>query len=132
MVADGPVRDAAGHTLTWRLTPHGSPEGDAQVELQFLLGDREVARKQLVISDSDATNRLLFVSPRRAGPSLEDRLLYPGEPAFDAASPIQSINIRYAARTNTLFGYHVHWLVTFFVVSILGAFAVKPIIKVQF
>jgi len=138
LAAVGPVRDADNHTLVWRLATRDKPASIEHIDIAFMRGDKEVATKQLVISPDGATDRLVFVSPVRPGAGYGDsthfwdHLLYPGEAAFDAASPIQRTAILYSPRTNTLFGYHVHWLVTFFIVSILGALAVKPIIKVQF
>lgn len=130
--ASVPVRDGGAKMITWRIKTKTTPNGDEQISLGFRLGGDEIAHKQLVVSDGSGSDRLLFVSPMRAGTSFWDRLLYPGEPAFNSASPIQSIKVRYAARENTLFGMKIHWLVTFFVVSILGALAAKPFVKVQF
>ena len=136
----GPVRgsrldeqgNVVGHSITWDLRPHVVTSNPEPLALRFMLGDKEVAQKQLVVSNNTAADKLVYVSPIRAGASFWDRLLYPGEPAFDANSPIQGIQINYGTRDNTLFGLGIHWIITFFVVSILGALAVKPIVKVQF
>lgn len=135
----GPVRAvaAAGNSprlnvISWRLEPQTVPAGEEPLRLRLRLGDQVVAEKQLVVRNDHGANRLAFVSPLRPGPSFWDRLLYPGEPAFPADSPIQKIAISYRARANTLFGLRIHWVITFFVVSILAALAVKPLVKVQF
>ncbi len=132
VTVDGPVRDVQQHTITWRLSVAEAPPSDVHTRLLFEHGGTTVAEKQLVIGADAAVDRLVFVSPVRPGPDPFDRLLYPGEPAFDAASPIQRIAIDYPPRENRVFGWRVHWLVTFLVVSILGALAIKPIVKVQF
>ena len=126
------VRDANNHTITYRLRPHAIAVSQSPVRLYFALDNKNIAEKQLVVSDTGGKNELLFVSPLRPDTSFWDRLLYPGEPAFAADSPIKRIEIRYGSRDNTVCGLNIHWLVTFFVVSILAALALKPFIKVQF
>ncbi len=130
--ATKPVRNAHGHSVSWRICPRAASAGKQPLALRFRLGANEVAVKQLVVSNNGGTNQLLFVSPRRVGTSFWDRLLYPGEPAFAADSPVQAISIDYGSRRNTLFGLAIPWWLTFFVVSILGALAIKPVVKVQF
>ncbi len=126
------VRNSHDHTVTWRLRPRAAAVGRDPLLLQFVLGGQTVAEKQFAVSDTGGTNQLVFVSPLRADTNFWDRLLYPGEPAFGPDSPIQRIAIRYESRTNTLFGLAIPWWLTFFIVSILAALALKPVIKVQF
>jgi hypothetical protein len=128
----GEADNPAVHSITWDLRPLKAPPDDEPLTLRFQLNGSEVAEKQLVVSDNPDASRLSFVSPLRPGTSFWDRLLYPGEPAFNAGSPIRRIEIAYDSRTNTLFGYSLHWIITFFVVSVLAALALKPVIKVQF
>jgi hypothetical protein len=126
------VPDALHRTITWRIRPHADALEQDRLMLHFALAGRSAAEKHLAVSDSAGTNELIFVSPRRPGTSFWERLLYPGEPAFDSDSPVEAIWIRYGSRSNTLFGFAIPWWLTFFVVSILAALALKPIIKVQF
>jgi hypothetical protein len=134
----GPVRSCTeddGRTdcvITWRLRPQDEPNDDEPLMLRFRLGQEQVAEKQLVVDSDGATNRLVLVCPTRPGTSFWDRLLYPGERAFGSASPVQAISINYGSRTNTIFGLAIPWWATFFIVSILAALAIKPIVKVQF
>ena len=100
--------------------------------LQFEDDGEKVAEKHLVVNSTGGTNELLFVSARRPGTGFWDRLLCPGEPGFGGRSPIKGIKIRYDKRTNTIFGMAIPWWATFFIVSILAALALKPVIKVQF
>jgi hypothetical protein len=130
--ATEPVRDAHHHLITWRICPQTAPASSDLLALQFEDDGQKVAEKQLVVNTTGGTNELLFVSPRRPGTSFWDRLLHPGEPAFGNDSPVQAISISYGARTNTLLGLRIPWWLTFFVVSILAALALKPVIKVQF
>lgn len=122
---DARVREPATRKIVWRIIASRPVRG----VIQFPLDGATVA-KEIVIDDTSAD--LSFASPRRAGPGLWDRLFFPGEPAFDAASPIQSITIQYPTRETPIFGHAVPWWLTFFVVSILAALAVKPLVGVQF
>lgn len=127
IAVEAAVRDPLNHMITWRLRAE-RPVGP--VTIAWDLGPAGRVEKQLV-ARQDA-HRISFVSPVRAGPSLTDRLLYPGEPAFDRGAPIQRIEVRYPPRSTPILGFEVHWIITLVVVSILGAFAAKPFIRVQF
>ncbi len=122
------VRDAARQRITWRVRAEAAAA--QPYTLTWEVPGLGTVAKQLVV-DGDG-RRLRFVSPTRAGASFWDRLLYPGEPAFDATSAVQQITVQYGSRSTPLFGLNVHWLITFLVVSILGAFALKPFVRVQF
>jgi len=122
-IAGLPDNDA--HTLTWRLRPTRSLDG----ELRFRVGDHEIARKRIAVRDSAAA--LAFANPKRVS-AFWSSLLYPGEPTFSGDAQVQGISINYPHRSTPILGVNAHWLVTFFVVSILAALAVKPWVKVQF
>jgi len=145
------VRDPADHAIYLRLRAE-KPTGPARIV--WRLPEGGTVEKQLVVVEPGESDRLWFVSPLRPGTSFLDRLLYPGEPAFDSLAPIQRIEIKYPTRDRSLIGiresflaripglgwlagllallFDTHWIVTFFVVSIIGALAAKPFIKVQF
>lgn len=120
------VREPAEHRITWRIRAE-QPAGLQALVWRY--GPDEAVDKQIVVGDN---GRMAFVSPVRAGPNILDRLLYPGEPAFDSGSPVQRIAIYYPSRSTPLFGWDIHWLITLIVVSILGALLLKPFFKVQF
>lgn len=130
--ATEPVRDEHNHLITWRICPQTAPASSDLLALQFEDDGEKVAEKHLVVNSTGGTNDLLFVSARRPGTGFWDRLLCPGEPGFATDSPVQAISVDYGSRTNTLFGLKIPWWLTFFVVSILAALALKPVIKVQF
>jgi uncharacterized membrane protein (DUF106 family) len=58
-----------------------------------------------------------------------DALIYPGEDRLVAGSPAW-VEIRYPARAIELAGVEIHWLIWFFVVSMVGAYALKGYFKV--
>jgi len=129
------VRDGSSHTITWRIRPQRAL--DDRAVLRWAAGSVPTnggeafaaAEKRLCVAEQDS--RLMFANPVRPGTGFWDRLLYPGEPAFAADSPVQKITISYAPRSGTWLGMSP-WLWTFFVVSIVAALLSKPIVKVQF
>lgn len=119
------LRDQSSHTLYWRLRP----DTGQTASLRWQLGD-ETIEKRLAVADD--AGRLQPVSALRPGTDLLDRLIYPGEPGFDAGSPVRGIAIHYAPRQTLLFGIDVPWWATFFIASMLVALLVRRFLGVQF
>jgi hypothetical protein len=57
--------------------------------------------------------------------SLLDLLLYPGEDAIFGEAGINSIEVTYPSLRLRLFGWDVHWIVLFLVISLASAFILK-------
>ncbi len=70
------------------------------------------------------------VSIKRPALNLGDLILYPAEKPFDKDSPVQSIEIGYPDRTEPITGSG-NWVIALFIISMLGAFAVKPFLNVK-
>jgi hypothetical protein len=80
--------------------------------------------KELVVGEAGAGR----VSARRvAGPWAQ--LMNPGERPL--SSDLKEIEVTYPSRENKLFGLGVHWVITFFIVSLVAAFALKGILKTE-
>jgi len=58
-------------------------------------------------------------------------LLYPGENPLPGGIPVRSIEILYPAGRLNAFGLGLHWLVAYFVLSIIFGFAFKGVFKVE-
>ncbi|ETX00633.1 MAG: hypothetical protein ETSY1_10460 [Candidatus Entotheonella factor] len=63
--------------------------------------------------------------------SLITALLYPGEPLLSPTDGVASIEVQYPALTLTCFGWPMHWLVMFLVLSLLTGFACKRLLGVE-
>ena len=121
------LRDDEQRTVSWRIR---AVEADQPVRLKWELGD-ETVEKTLTITDD--VKRLALVSPRRPGPGILDRLLYPAEPGLAADSIVQGVDVVYPhARSTPVMGIDIPWWATFLIVSMLTAFAVKPFFRVHF
>jgi hypothetical protein len=54
----------------------------------------------------------------------------PAEAPLPADSPIEAIDITYPERAIQMFGYPLHWLAVFVILSMLFAFLLRPVFKV--
>ncbi len=70
------------------------------------------------------------VSARRTGKWL-DLLLYPGEGPLLSGQRVRSIEVRYSPLSLTVMGWSMHWLILFFVLSIVVSFAFKGVLGVE-
>jgi hypothetical protein len=66
----------------------------------------------------------------RPSPSIWDQLWMPAEAPLPADSPIEAIAITYPERAIRVFGFPLHWIVVFLILSTLFAFLLRPVFKV--
>ncbi|MCX7016062.1 MAG: hypothetical protein NTW86_26480 [Candidatus Sumerlaeota bacterium] len=116
-----PVRDASNREAVWRIRALEPGAGALTLRAEA----REIAKRVVV---DERWGRLSAV---RTGAGAMAQLLHPGEQPIDAASPVQSIEIVYPSLSLTLFGRPIHWLVWFFVLSIVFGFALKGFLGVE-
>jgi uncharacterized membrane protein (DUF106 family) len=116
------VRIADEHEIAWRVrAPEKGPAG-----LTF-----RVAGRTLVKPVAIAGPPLAKVSTLTVGRSVLKELLYPGEKPLPGDTPVTSIEILYPSKGLNLFGLSVHWLVAYFILSIIFGFAFKGVFKVE-
>jgi hypothetical protein len=101
--------------LAWRL--RAQTWGD--YELKLRLGGQEYSKTAQV---SEQVRRR---SPERLAPGFWNELLYPGEPPLPKVSPVASIALAYPEDAVSILGWPVNWLVAFFVLSVVFAFALR-------
>jgi len=104
------LREAA-----WRVA--ADQAGDYQLSVS--LGGRAVT-KQFRVSD-----RVGWRTPERLETGLLNQLLYPAEAPIDSDVPIEAIYVAYPVRAVNLLGWETHWMIAFFLLSIVFAFALK-------
>lgn len=143
-LADGVVASESGVELS---VPDGVTElapplrVDAEGEISWLLrmercGTRTLTfatpggdvTKSIAASEETGTVRLSAMRPR-AG--TWDALLYPAEPPLPRDSVIARVTLDYPQRDDLLFGLNVHWLIIFFVVSLVAGFALKGVFGIE-
>jgi hypothetical protein len=70
------------------------------------------------------TDRVVRRSPFKIRGFL-NQLLYPAEPALPSAGAIDAITVTYPETNINVFGFEIHWMIVFFVLSIVFAFALR-------
>jgi hypothetical protein len=106
--------------LLWRLAPERSGDYTLTVKVG---GASET--KSMRVADG-----VVRRSPIRTDRGWLNQLLYPAEPPLPAQSPIRSISLGYAERDVDVFGWQIHWMIVFFVLTIIFAFALRGPFKV--
>ncbi|MBN1866310.1 hypothetical protein JW916_03360 [Candidatus Sumerlaeota bacterium] len=71
------------------------------------------------------------VSAVRTGAGTTTAFLWPGEKPLAPSSPFESVEVLYPALHIEVLGWRIHWLVLFFVLSILFGFALKGVLGVE-
>lgn len=99
----------------WRIVPEAPGSYELGIEVN---GER--LTKTLVVADT-VTRR----SPYRLAPGFLNQLLYPAEPPLPADSDAIDITLHYKDRELTVLGFGLHWLIWFFILTIVLAFAMK-------
>ena len=101
--------------FAWRIRAERAGDYELRVNV-----DGATDTKAVRVSDA-----VVRRSPIRVDGSWLDQLIYPAEPPLPSSSPLQAISISYPDRDVLLFGWGVHWMVVFFVLSMVFAFALR-------
>lgn len=121
VVETPPLRIPLTKEVDWRIQANGPGIHKVSVDLS----GRHL-EKQVVV-----TQGLARVSSSRLSSEFWQTLLYPSEPPIPKQLGIQRIDIHYPARSIKIFHWETHWLVVFFVLSIVFAFAFKRAFRVE-
>lgn len=116
----GPVRVPTKHMVCWSIEPKKSGLHEVSVAI-----DDQTFTKQLAVGDG-----FMPVSLKRPPRQWTEMLLHPREPAFSPESSVQSIEIGFPDRDSWTAGTDA-WLIYWFVISMVAAFAIKPLIGVN-
>ncbi len=119
------LRDPEEHALYWRI---GIVQ-PREATLRWKLPRQEIEKCIAVASNRQ---QFLAVDARRPGPGWTDRLLHPGEAAFEASDTIRGIDVQYPRRSTPLLGLDVPWWATFLVISVLAAVLGGRVMRIQF
>lgn len=115
------VRIDSLHELVWRV--RGDEPGRHRLVVR---AGGESLEKELVVG-----RRWGAVSEKRTGDGFFDALLFPGEAPIDSSSPIRAVEIQYAELPLSILGFHLHWLVVFFVASVAFGLAFRRPLGVE-
>lgn len=117
-----PLRIEEEREIDWRLRADEEGKKDLVVII-----DGEKQSKKLAISQKS----LCRLSPSRVSKGILAQLLSPGEPPLPSDSPIEAIEVGYPSKNMNLLGWHIHWLIVYFALSIIFGFSLKGLFKVE-
>jgi hypothetical protein len=106
--------------LAWRLVP----ESEGDFEIGVAIGGAEPVSKSVRVTD-----RTVRLSPVRVDRGFLSQLIYPAEPPLPSG-PVRAIQLEYPDREVSVLGLGMHWMIPFFVLSIVFAFALRGWMKV--
>jgi hypothetical protein len=78
-----------------------------------------------------AERPLSRLSPRRVEKRFWEELFYPTEPPLDKSSAVSRIEVAYPTSGLPFLGWNMHWLIAFFILSVLFGFSLKGLFKVE-
>jgi uncharacterized membrane protein (DUF106 family) len=107
--------------ITWRV----QAEEPGDYEIGVRLGGESYGKAL------NATGNVRRRAPSRLKPGFFNQLLYPAEDPLPGSGPVRSISVAYPGATVWFFGLRLHWLIIFFVLSIVFAFTLKDRLGVK-
>ena len=110
-----PVWLPGAREIVWRLA--WPQDGDDDLRLRI---GSETYTKALQASDG-----VVRRSPVRLESGLLNQLLYPSEPPLPDEGPVAAIEVAYPERDMNVAGWDVHWMIVYFVLSMMFAFALR-------
>lgn len=121
-IESGPVWIPSLRELTWRI----SARQPGEYELSLTSSDDSLS-KSVVVSD-----RIVRRSPSRLAPGFWNQLLYPAEDPLPASSKVRSILLTYPEGNAGFEGWESEWtwMIFFFILSVIFAFALRKPLKV--
>ncbi|MCK4494707.1 MAG: DUF106 domain-containing protein [Candidatus Aminicenantes bacterium] len=117
-----PLRMEEENEINWRIS--AKEKGIHNINV-ILKGER--VTKTVAV----AQKPLSKISPIKIRRNFIDELLYPVEAPIKSDMPIKSLEITYPTKGMNLFGWHIHWLIIYFALSIIFGFAFKGILKIE-
>lgn len=115
-----PVWSPSEKEIAWRVVA----ERPGSYELTLDVGGTPLTKT--AVSSRGVVRR----SPIRVAPAFFDQLLYPAEDPLPAASPVESITLGYPEAEVSLLGFGMHWIIAFFILTVVFAFALKGLFGV--
>jgi len=122
LIDSPPLRIEEEKEVNWRL----QAKKKGVYNLVIKVNNQEY-KKSIAISQ----NSLTKISPAKVNKNFWAELLYPGEKPLPSDSPLKSIEITYNSKQMNIFGWHIHWLIAYFVLSIIFGFGLKGFLKVE-
>lgn len=115
-VVTPPVRVLSKKEATWRVRP--IKEGPGFIKIAEHTEEVITVNERKAIVNGRVSNWLLS-------------FLYPGSPILDSQSPIEELWINYPEAYYTILGFQWHWIIVFFVFSLVSGLIASKIFRVE-
>ena len=119
-------------------TPPLRIEDEAEIDWRVKAKENGLGRLALAVGSETiikdvvvGTKPLSRISTLRVGRNVLDQVFNPGERPLPSGSIVRSVELKYPAARMNLFGWRIHWLVVYFVLSIIFGLAFKGVFKVE-
>ena len=122
VVETPPLRIEDKGEVNWRL----QAEEAGIHELVFTVNGQRIVKQVAV-----AQRSLSKISPLKIRRNFMRELFNPGEAPLPGNSPVKSLEIKYPSQSMNLFGWRIHWIIVYFVLSIIFGLTFKGIFKVE-
>lgn len=118
-----PTRSLGKNEATWRL--NGASAGRHTLTVSWKGG--EVTKDILI-----GTDRVQKISPKKSlVSSFSEALLNPGEKPLSGENGVVGISVNYPEVEMNFLGFEMHWIIIFFILSIVAGFALKGVFGVE-
>ena len=107
--------------VDWRLRA----AAPGRYRVQVAVGEEKLF-KEIVVEDQGGR-----VSSRRVGGCLWQQFLNPGEPPLPANGPVAWVKVSYPSAHLSLFGWRLHWVWAWLILSMAFGYALKGPLRVQ-
>lgn len=113
---------------------------DKEAEIDWLLRtiDPGVQDLKILVNKQPVTKQIVVggrslekISSSRVGRGWIDQLVNPGESSIVESAEVEKIEIGYPERKMSFFRWQLHWMIVYFVLTILFAFSFKGLLKVE-
>jgi len=115
------LRIESSNEVDWRI----SARKHGVYQIDFMVNGK-LFKKNLHVN-----NELTALSSKRAASSFYAFLLNHSEPELPNDSPFVSLQIMYPDRNLSIMGLKLHWIIWFFIFSVIFGFAFKNVFKVE-
>ncbi|MCP2604790.1 hypothetical protein NLC29_01370 [Candidatus Aminicenantes bacterium AH-873-B07] len=117
-----PLRIAEENQINWRIRP--LKEGKFLLKFKTL---NLTLEKEIIVN----SEKFVKLSHKKVSRNFLRELRFPGESPLPQNSIVESIEIKYPPARLNFLGAKIHWLIAFFVLSILFGFSLKRFLKVE-
>jgi hypothetical protein len=117
-----PLRIEGEREIDWRV----KVRENGSHQLTLTVGGQKVTKRVII-----GQKPLIRISQAKVRRNFIAELFNPGEAPLAANLPLKSVEVLYPNKNMNLFGWHIHWLIVYFALSIIFGFAFKGIFKVE-